>query len=168
MKIFIAADHAGFELKEKVRVFLMKAGHDVVDCGAEMYDKNDDYPDFIGKAAKGVSQDPDNSFGVVFGGSGQAEMMTANKFRNVRCALFYSLAVPVGAAEITGRMSTDPYEIIRLAREHNNANMLSLSGRFLKDHEVIKAIESFIETRFPADERHVRRIEKIKKIEENK
>lgn len=168
MKIFIAADHAGFEIKEKVRIFLMKAGHDVVDCGAEIYDKNDDYPDFIGKAAQGVSRDPNNSFGIVFGGSGQAEMMTANKFRNVRCALFYCPAIPVGAAEITGRISSDPYEIIRLAREHNNANMLSLSGRFLKEHEAIKAIEAFIETRFPADERHVRRIEKIKKIEENR
>lgn len=165
MKIVIGADHGGFELKEKVKEFLIKKGHTVDDCGAYKFDKDDDYPDFISKAADIVSKDPENTKGIIFGRSGQAEAMLANKFRNVRCALFYAPAVPVGAADVAGRVSTDPFEMIRLTREHNNSNMLSLGGSFVKEQDLLKAVTLWLETPFPGHARHVRRIEKIKKIE---
>lgn len=104
MKVYLATDHTGLELKEKIKKFLTQKGYAVEDCGAYEYDKDDDYPDFISKAAERVSKDPD-SRGIIFGGSGQGEAMVANKFKGVRCALFYTPAVPVHAADITGRMS---------------------------------------------------------------
>jgi ribose 5-phosphate isomerase B len=165
MKIYLATDHAGFDLKEKIKAFLLEKKFEVEDCGALVFDKDDDYPDFIAKAAEAVSKDPENAMGIIFGGSGQAEMMVANKFKNVRCALFYTTVVPVGAADVTGRESDDPYEMIRLTREHNNANMLSLGARLLTSEEAQKAVELFLTTTFPKDERHVRRIGKIKAIE---
>jgi ribose 5-phosphate isomerase B len=164
MKVFLGADHAGFEMKEKIRLFLIKSGYEVVDCGAEAFNANDDYPDFIGKAADGVSKNP-GSMGVVIGGSGQGEAMVANKYRGVRCALFYAPIAPSGSVDVLGKMSRDKYEMLKLAREHNDANMISLSGRFLKEYEAIKAVEIFFETGFHNEERHVRRIEKIKEIE---
>lgn len=166
MKIYLATDHAGFELKEKVKEFLKKEGYEVEDMGAYKFDPQDDYPDFISKAAEAVSKDPDHSRGIIFGGSGQAEMMVANKFKEVRCALFYAAVVPVRAADITGRMSTDPYEMIRLTREHNNANMLSIGVRFITDEQALKVAKLWLDKPFSGHERHVRRIEKIKKIEE--
>lgn len=167
MKIYLATDHAGFELKETIRGNLLKMGYNVKDCGAFEFNKDDDYPDFISKAARGVSEDPENSRGIVLGGSGQCEMVLANKFKNVRCALFYCACTPIRAADITGRMSTDPYEMIRLTREHNDANMLSLGARFITDDEAIKVVKLWLEAPFPADERHIRRINKISKLEES-
>jgi len=167
MKIYLGTDHAGFELKEKIKSFLKKNNYDVEDCGAFEFDKNDDYPDFISKAAKGVSQDPENSRGIILGGSGQAEMMVANKFKGIRCALFYNAVAPIRAADITGRMSNDPYEMIRLTREHNDTNMLSLGIRFITDDEAIKVVKLWIEAPFPGDERHIRRINKIKELEKS-
>src|SRR3989338_4099872 len=163
--IYLATDHTGFELKEKVKKFLKKEGYEVEDCGAYEYNKDDDYTDFISKAAENISKDPDNSKGIILGGSGQAEMMTANKFKGVRCALFYAAIAPVRAADITGRMSSDPFEMIRLTREHNNANMLSIGVRFVTDEEAVKVAKLWLNEPFPGNERHVRRIEKIKKIE---
>ena len=165
MKIYIASDHAGFELKEKIKNYLSQENLEVEDCGAFEFNKDDDYPDFISKAAQGVSEDPDNSRGIIFGGSGQAEMMVANKFKNVRCALFYGSSIPTKPADVTGRISNDPYEMIRLTREHNNANMLSLGVRFITDDEAIKVTKLWLEAPFPGHERHVRRINKIKEIE---
>jgi len=165
MKIFLASDHTGIELKNKIKSFLEERKHEVEDCGAYEFDKNDDYPDFIRKAAEQVSKDPDNNKGIIIGGSGQGEAMVANKFKGVRCALFYTPAIPVAAADVTGRISTDPFEIIRLTREHNNANMLSLSARFLKVEDALKAVDIWLSEPFPGDERHKRRVDKIKKIE---
>ncbi len=165
MKVYLATDHTGFELKNKVKEFLGKEGYEVEDCGAYTFDKYDDYPDFISKAAEAVSKNPD-SRGIIFGGSGQAEMMVANKFKGIRCALFYAAVAPVRAADITGRTSVDPYEMLRLTREHNDANMLSLGVRFLTDEDALKAIKFWLEAPFTKEERHVRRIEKIKKLEE--
>ncbi len=165
MKIYLGTDHAGFELKEKVKDFLLKARYEVVDCGAESFDKNDDYPVFVGKAAREVSRDPVNR-GVIFGGSGQGEAMAANKYKNVRCALFYAPRIASSAVDVTGRKSSDEFEMIRLARTHNDANMLSLSTRFLKEEEAIRAVEIFLETPFSNELRHRRRIEEIKEIEE--
>ena len=165
MKVYLATDHVGFELKNKLKTFLSKKGYEIEDCGASEYNKDDDYPDFISKAAEAVSEDP-NARGIVFGGSGQGEAMLANKFKNVRCNLFYALVAPNQAADITGRTSNDPYEIIRLTREHNDANMLSIGVRFVKEEDVFKAVEMWLETKFTGEERHKRRIEKVKKIEE--
>lgn len=165
MKIYLGTDHAGFELKEKIKSYLLEKNYEVEDCGAFEFDKNDDYPDFVSKAAERVSKDPESSRGIIFGGSGQAEMMLANKYKNVRCALFYSPAIPVSTIDATGQQSNDPYEIVKLTRLHNNANVLSLGARFLKLEEATKAISLWLETPFSNDERHVRRINKIKEIE---
>lgn len=165
MKIFLATDHAGFELKEKVKKFLQGQGYDVTDCGALSFDKEDDYPDFISQAAEAVSKNPQNSRGIIFGGSGQGEAIVANKYKNVRAVVFYTPAIPAQAADATGRQSSDPFEIIRLSREHNDANILSLSARFLEEEDALKAVKLWLETPFPAEERHKRRVEKIKEIE---
>lgn len=164
-KVFLASDHAGFKLKENIASFLKSRGYEVEDLGNSMLDKDDDYPDFISKAAEAVSLDPHNSKAVIFGGSGQAEAMVANKFKNVRCALFYGSVIPTEAADITGRKSEDPFEMIRLTREHNNSNVLSIGARFVTEETAQKAIELWISTPFTEDERHVRRINKIFDIE---
>lgn len=167
MKIFLASDHAGFELKEKIEEFLKSKGQDVVDVGPNEFDPKDDYPDLISKAAEEVSKDPGSSKAIIFGGSGQAEAVVANKFPGVRCALFYAAAAPFQAADITGRKSDDPFEMIRLTREHNDANILSIGARFVKEDDAKKAVDVWLNTEFSGEERHVRRIEKIKKLEVN-
>lgn len=166
-KVYLATDHTGFEVKNKVKDFLVKEGYEVEDCGVYELDPTDDYPDFISKAAEMVSKDPDNSKGIIFGGSGQGEAMVANKFKGVRCALFYATALPVQAINIEGKQSTDPFEILKLTREHNGANILSIGIRFLKEEDILKAIKIWLESPSPANERHIRRIEEIKEIEKN-
>lgn len=165
--IYLATDHTGFELKEKVKEFLKEEGYEVEDCGAYQYNKDDDYPDFISKAAEMVSKDPNSARGIIFGGSGEGEAMVANKYKGVRCALFYAPALPLQAVNIEGRTSSDPFEILRLTREHNWANMLSIGVRFLKEEDVLKAVKLWLELSAPTDEKHIRRVEKIKKLEEN-
>lgn len=164
MKIFLASDHAGFDLKEKIKIYLKDKGYEIEDCGAYELNMDDDYPDFIGRASQGVSKNPENR-GIILGGSGQAEAMLANKFPDVRCALFYAPSVPVLPADITGRVSTDPFEMIRLTREHNDANMLSLGARFLKVEDALKVVDMWLETPFSNNARHVRRLNKIKQLE---
>lgn len=166
MKVYLATDHAGFELKNKVAEFLKKEGYEVEDCGPETYDKDDDYPDFISIAAKKVSENPAD-FGIVFGGSGQGEAIVANKFKNVRCALFYGPVIPPIATDVNGRESDDPYEMLRLTREHNNSNMLSIGVRFMNSEDAINAIKLFLTSKYSGEERHARRIAKIKKLEES-
>jgi len=163
--IYLASDHAGFELKEKVKGYLQDAGYKIEDCGAYKFDPDDDYPDFISKAAEKVSRDPKNSKAVIFGGSGQAEAMVANKFPGVRCAIFYAVVAPVQAADITGRKSEDPFEMIRLTREHNDANIVSIGARFVSEEDAKKAIDMWLKAPFTNEERHARRIEKIEKLE---
>lgn len=164
MKVFIASDHAGFELKEKIKDFLKKKNVEVEDCGAFTYDKDDDYPEFISKAAINVSKNS-GSFGIIFGASGQGEAMVANKIKGVRCALYYGQAMPIAAVDIVGRISSDPHEIIRLTREHNDSNMLSIGARFVSLEDAMKVVALFLSTDFPGDERHVRRIKKIERFE---
>jgi ribose 5-phosphate isomerase B len=164
MKIYLATDHTGLDLKNKVKESLQKEGYDVEDCGAFEYNKDDDYPDWIGKAAHAISLDPTNR-GIIFGGSGQGEAMVANKFANVRCALFYSPALPTQTVDIEGEKSTDPYEILKLTRIHNGANMLSIGFRFIEENEVFEAIKVWLTAPDPSEERHLRRIEEIREIE---
>lgn len=146
MKIYLAADHAGFELKEFVKENLAKEGLEIEDCGAFEFNKDDDYPDFIKIAAQKVSQNP-NSFGVVFGRSGAGEAITANKIKGVRAVIGFNA------------------ENVRLSREHNNANVFSLGSQFVSKEQAIMLTKLFINTPFSNEERHVRRIEKIKQIE---
>lgn len=164
MKVYLASDHTGVTLKDKVKTFLQKEGYNVQDCGAYEYDKNDDYPDFISKAAAAVSHDQ-TSKGIVFGGSGQGEAIVANKFKGVRCALFYTPAIPTQAVNIEGEQSTDPFEMLTLTREHNMTNMLSIGFRFVKEDDVLQAVKRWLQATDPTEKRHLRRIEKIKKIE---
>ena len=143
MIIHIATDHAGLELKEKVKSYLSKLDYEVIDHGAYEYDALDDYPDFIFPCAKAVSNDL-NSKGIILGGSGQGEAMAANRVKGVRAAVFYN----------------GPDEIIKLSRQHNDANILSLGARFMSDTEMYKIIELWLSTDFESG-RHKRRIQKL-------
>jgi ribose 5-phosphate isomerase B len=161
MKIVVASDHAGFALKEALKPFIESLGHEVEDKGAFTLDENDDYVPFIQAAAKAVSADPENVRGVVLGGSGMGEAMVSNRFKGVRCAVFYTPALPPGAADVEGRTSSDPLEILKLTREHNDANMLSLGARFLTRKQAQEAVEKFLKTPFSGAERHARRVRMI-------
>jgi ribose 5-phosphate isomerase B len=165
MTVYLGTDHAGLQLKNTVKNVLQEKGYSVEDCGAYEFDKDDDYPDFIGKAAQQVSLHT-GSMGIVFGGSGQGEAIVANKYKDVRCSLFYTPAVAAQAMDIAGNKSEDPFEMLKLTRAHNDSNMLSLGSRFLTEEQAIKAVLTFLEAPFSNEERHVRRIEKVKKIEE--
>lgn len=147
MKIYLGTDHAGFALKEHVKTFLTKKGYDVVDCGAHQFDKTDDYPGFIAKVARGVSKTP-GSFGIVFGKSGAGECVVANKIKGIRAVLCFK------------------EENVRLARTHNDANVLSLGGGFVTHAEAEQLVLLFLNTPFSQEPRHVRRIEQIHQIEE--
>ena len=140
--IVLATDHAGFELKEYVKRFLIKKGYDIKDFGALEYDGLDDYPDFILPAAKYISEH--KLIGIIFGGSGQGEAMAANRIKGIRAAVFYN----------------GPDEIVELSRLHNNANILSIGARFVSDQEVEKVIELWLSTDFE-EGRHKKRINKL-------
>ena len=143
MKIHLATDHAGLELKEKVKLYLSDLNYEVIDHGAYEYDALDDYPDFIFPCANAVSNDPESK-GIILGGSGQGEAMAANRVKGVRAAVFYN----------------GPDEIIKLSRQHNNANILSLGARFMSEEEMYKVIGIWLSTDFESG-RHQRRIEKL-------
>ncbi len=162
MKIYIGTDHAGYEVKEKLKIYLseLELGYEVVDKGAFKYDKDDDYPDFIRPVAEAVAKD-EESMGIILGGSGQGEAMAANRVPGARAAVFYGEAIAKGAVDITGHKSEDPYEIIKLARMHNDANILSMSVRFLSLDQIKFAIELFLSTKFEGEKRHIRRIKKL-------
>lgn len=142
--IYIGSDHAGYELKEKLKIFLTELSYKVIDKGAFKLDSEDDYPDFVVPVAESVVQDP-GSFGIVIGGSGQGEAMSANKIDGVRATEYYG---------------GDP-EIVKVSREHNDANILSLGARFVTEEEAIEVVRLFLDTKFSGDERHIRRINKL-------
>ena len=143
MKIHIATDHAGLDLKNTIKEFLVDKGHDVTDHGAYEYDALDDYPDFIFPCARAVASDL-NSRGIILGGSGQGEAMAANRIKGCRAAVFYN----------------GPKEIIKLSREHNDANILSIGARFMLENEIYDIIELWLEEPF-AGGRHQKRIDKL-------
>ena len=148
-KIFIGTDHAGFKLKEEIKNFLAKQDYEVEDMGAYSYNENDNYPEFVCKAAKKVSENP-GSKGIIFGGSGQGEAIAANKVKGIRAALFYG----------------NKMDIVTLSRAHNDANILSLGARFLNKKEAAEAVRLWLSTEFSKEERHKRRINQISIIEE--
>jgi len=153
MRIYIASDHAGFELKNKLIPYIGSLGHEVVDMDAHEFDPNDDYPDFIAPCAEKVAAEwragsagaPPSALGVILGASGQGEAMVANRQKGIRAAVFYG-----------GNL-----ELVRLAREHNDANILSLGARFVVEKEAKEAVELFLKTSFSKDERHIRRVAKF-------
>ncbi|OGF51587.1 ribose-5-phosphate isomerase [Candidatus Giovannonibacteria bacterium RIFCSPLOWO2_02_FULL_43_11b] len=148
MKIYIGSDHAGFELKSKLIAYLKEKGHEVEDKGAFKLDPEDDYPDFIKLVAEAVSKDPENSRGIVIGGSGQGEAIEANRFKHVRAEVYY------GGSPDSG------LETVKLARQDNDSNVLSLGARLISEEEAKKAVEIFLSTPFGGG-RHQRRIEKL-------
>ena len=166
MKIYIGSDHAGYELKEKLKVYLneLALGYEVIDKGAFKYDADDDYPDFVRPVAEAVVADKD-SRGIILGGSGQCEAICANRIKSVRAAVFYGGVMAKEAVDVEGRKSTDPFEIIKLARLHNNANILSIGARFVSVDEAKFAVELFLSTLFSESERHTRRINKIDSLQ---
>ena len=150
MKIFIGTDHAGFELKEELKKFLDSLGCKVKDMGAYEFNEADDYPDFIWPVVKAVAEEIDKGLdtrGIVIGGSGQGEAIVANKVRGIRAAVVYD--------EYSAKMS----------REHNDANIISLGNRTLTIDKAKELVKLWLETPFSNEERHKRRIEKIKAIE---
>jgi len=161
MKIFIASDHAGFELKKSLIEDITFSGVEVIDCGAEFEDDEDDYPLIIQIAVKAVSEAEDARInheldymdgdirGIVIGGSGQGEAIVANKFPHIRAVVYY------GGTQ----------EIISLSREHNDANILSLGARFISESEAIMAVRLWLGTQFSQENRHIRRIEQIEGVE---
>lgn len=160
MKLYIGSDHTGYEFKEELKKYFTELGYKIEDKGAFTYEANDDYPDFIIPVAESVASDK-GSFGVILGGSGQGEAMCANRIKGVRTAVFYGEILPKEDIDALGHKSVDSFEIIKLARMHNNANVLSLATRFLSLDEMKFAIELFLNTKFEGEERHVRRINKF-------
>ncbi|WP_150244800.1 ribose-5-phosphate isomerase [Nocardiopsis quinghaiensis] len=147
MRVYLGSDHAGYELKEHLVSWLEERGHDVVDAGPLAYDAVDDYPPFVLRAAEGVVSDQ-GSLGIVIGGSGNGEQIAANKVRGVRAALAWS------------------EDTARLAREHNDANVLSIGARMHSPEEAAGFVEIFLSTPYSDEERHTRRIGMLTAYEE--
>lgn len=146
--IFLAADHAGFNMKEYVKAHLQKNGYQLEDCGAFKYNTEDDYPGFMQKAAKKVASNK-NSRGIIFGGSGQGEAITSNKVHGIRAAVYNSKNL----------------DLIRLSRTHNNANILSIGARFISKEHALNAVILWLSTDFSSEPRHKRRLKQIEDIE---
>ncbi len=145
-KIYFATDHAGYELKEALMPLVRdELGYEAEDMGAYELDAQDDYPDFIHKAARAVSEGSEYTRAIILGGSGQGEAMVANRYSGVRAAVY----------------NCDNLELIRLSREHNNANVLSLGARFISNEEAKRAVRQWLETKYIPVDRHERRIKKI-------
>lgn len=146
IRVYLASDHAGFELKSQL-IKHLSTDYDVVDCGAEHYDEQDDYPAFCIDAATRVAANP-GSLGIVLGGSGNGEQIAANKVDGIRAALAWS---PL---------------IAKLAREHNDANVIGVGARMHTLDEAIEIVETFLQTPFSGAERHARRIAQLATYEQ--
>ncbi len=150
MKIYLATDHAGFALKEEIKKYLEDKGTEVYDCGALTLEAGDDYPEYMVRAAQDVQKDAmhEPSMAIIFGGSGQGEAIVANRFRHVRAIVYAG-----------GNL-----ELVKLGREHNDTNVLSIGARFVTTGEAIQAIDLFITTAFSHEERHADRIIQIEDL----
>jgi ribose 5-phosphate isomerase B len=148
VRVYLGSDHAGYELKTRLIEWLAGAGYEPVDCGPESYVQDDDYPPYVMSAAHGVISDP-GSLGIVIGGSGNGEQIASNKVRGVRAAIAWS------------------DETARLARFHNDANVLSLGAREYSIPDAVGFAKVFVETAFSDEPRHVRRLKMIAAYEEN-
>ncbi|MEU9186081.1 ribose-5-phosphate isomerase [Streptomyces sp. NPDC048484] len=146
MRVYLGSDHAGFELKNHLVEWLKSSGHEPVDCGPLIYDALDDYPPFCLRAAERAAADPE-ALGVVIGGSGNGEQIAANKVEGVRAALAWSA------------------ETAALGRQHNDANVVAVGARMHSEEEATKFVETFLNTPFSGDERHIRRIDMLSAYE---
>lgn len=146
MRIYLGADHAGFDMKNLIAEHLKSAGHEVIGCGAHTFDPDDDYPAFCIEAARRVVAD-EGSLGIVLGGSGNGEQIAANKVPGARCALAWSV------------------ETAKLAREHNNAQLIGLGGRMHSEEEALAIVDAFIAQPWSEAERHQRRIDILAEYE---
>ncbi len=165
MKVFIGTDHAGFELKELLKSYVTELGHEVIDKGAHSFDKDDNYPEFIIPTAQAVADANDkNTVGIVIGGSGQGEAMAANRVRGIRATTFYGPRLPSRAVDVTGRQSTDEYEMINLSRSHNAANVLALGTRFISDEEAKTAVKLWLESDAKTSDRYMKRINQVEEM----
>lgn len=147
MRVHLAADHAGYELKSELIEWLTAQGHEPVDHGAFEYDALDDYPTFCVAAAEAVVAEP-GSLGIVIGGSGNGEQISANKVKGARAALAWST------------------ETASLARQHNNAQIVSIGARMHSVDEAIGIVAAFLETPWSDEARHQRRIDQLLAYEE--
>jgi ribose 5-phosphate isomerase B len=147
MRVFLGSDHAGYELKQHLVGRLAEIGHEPVDCGPAAFDAADDYPPFVLRAAERTVAEP-GSFGIVIGGSGNGEAIAANKVKGARAALAWS------------------EETARLAREHNDANVISIGARMHDLDTATRFVELFLATPFSKEERHARRIAMLTRYEE--
>ncbi len=152
MKIYLASDHAGFKLKGQIIGWVKEFGHEPVDLGPFVYKEGDDYPDFIKLAAKEVANDPDNCRAIVLGTTGEGEGIVANRFPQVRAAVYYG----------------GNREIIKLSRQHNDSNVLSLGARFLNDHEAREMVHLWLTLQFSGETRHLRRLKEVEEITQEK
>ena len=143
--IYLASDHRGFELKNRIKDWLQEWSLEFEDVGPHEYDTEDDYPDFVRKAAEKVSSDSATHRAIVLGATGQGEAMVSNRYPHVRAAVYYG-----GTSDI-----------LTMSREHNDANILSLGAAFLEAGDVKMIIKMWLDTPFSNEERHVRRIKKI-------
>lgn len=150
-KIFFASDHVGFEMKNALMVFVKELDFEVIDLGPEEIDPNDDYPLFVEKAGIEIFKNPKNSKAIVLGGSGQGEAIVANRFPNVRAVVFYGYSL----------------DVVRLSREHNDSNILSIGVRFLSVEKAKEAVELWLKTEFSGDDRHIRRLKEIDELEKS-
>ena len=148
MRVYLGSDHAGFELKARVIAWLREAGHEPVDCGPAAYHDGDDYPVYVLRAARGVIENP-GSLGIVIGGSGNGEQIAANKVPGIRAALAWTV------------------ETAQLARQHNDANVLSLGARMYSIDEAIEFAKTFVATPFSGEARHARRLAEIADFEKS-
>jgi len=146
MRVYLGADHAGYEFKKTIIAHLEKNGHEPIDCGAYAYDADDDYPAFCIAAAVKTVADPD-SLGIVLGGSGNGEQIAANKVPGARCALAWSV------------------ETAKLAREHNNAQLMGLGGRMHSEEEALAIVDAFLAAKWSEAPRHQRRIDIVAEFE---
>ncbi|MFC5183079.1 ribose-5-phosphate isomerase [Actinomadura harenae] len=146
MRVFLGSDHAGYELKEHLVDWLKNNGHEPVDCGAFVYDAVDDYPPFVLRAAQRTVAEP-GSLGIVIGGSGNGEAIAANKIQGARAALVFS------------------DDTARLAREHNDANIISLGARQYSVEDATRFVELFLATPYSKEPRHTRRITMLSEFE---
>ncbi|MEI7463487.1 MAG: RpiB/LacA/LacB family sugar-phosphate isomerase [Candidatus Taylorbacteria bacterium] len=154
--IILAADHAGFKLKEVIKSFLEKNGYSILDVGAHELIEGDDYPVYMTAAAMKVAEDiKGETKAIMFGGSGQGEAIVANRFPGVRAIVWYGDTVETNTTN----------DVIRLSREHNNANILSIGARFVTDEDAKKVIGKWLETPFSGQDSHQRRIRQIDEIE---
>jgi ribose 5-phosphate isomerase B len=157
LKIVVAADHAGFALKELVKKHLEGQGYSVLDVGAHDLVPEDDYPVYMTAAAMKVAEDMSGKTrAVLFGGSGQGEAMVANRFPGVRAAVWYGVGSNDGE---------DGLDILKLSREHNDANMLSVGARFAGEKEAKEGVDLWLATPFSGAENHQRRIDQIDSIQ---